>query len=125
MAETVEFPSNGSTARGYLARPASGSGPGVLVVQEWWGVESGIRDAADLLAEAGFTALCPDLYHGELAEHTEMDKAAELMNAMPPDRAARDMGAAIDALLADPDVSGDAVGAIGFCMGGMLTLVVA
>src|SRR6476660_6913903 len=118
MAETVEFPSNGSTARGYLARPASGSGPGVLVVQEWWGVESGIRDAADLLAEAGFTALCPDLYYGELAEHTEMDKAAELMNAMPPDRAARDMSGAIDFLLADAGTTGDSAGVLGCRMGG-------
>jgi len=125
MAETVEFASNGSTARGYLARPASGSGPGVLVVQEWWGVESGIKDAAGLLAEAGFTALCPDLYHGELAEHTEMDKAAELMNAMPPDRAARDMSGAIDFLLADAGTTGDGVGVVGFCMGGMLAWLIA
>jgi carboxymethylenebutenolidase len=125
MAETVEFASNGSTARGYLARPERGSGPGVLVVQEWWGVESGIKDAADLLAEAGFTALCPDLYHGELAEHTEMDKAAELMNAMPPARAARDMSGAIDFLLADAGTTGDGVGVVGFCMGGMLAWLVA
>jgi carboxymethylenebutenolidase len=125
MAETVEFASNGSTARGYLARPANGSGPGILVVQEWWGIESGIRDAADALAEAGFTALCPDLYHGELAEHTEMDKAAQLMTEMPPDRAARDMSGAIDFLLADAGTTGDAVGVVGFCMGGMLAWLIA
>ena len=88
MAEMVEFASNGSTARGYLARPAGGAGPGVLVVQEWWGLESGIKEMADRLAADGFIALCPDLYHGELAAHTEMDKAAQLMTAMPPDRAA-------------------------------------
>ena len=80
---------------------------------------------ADRLAEAGFVALAPDLYHGEIAEHTEMDKAAELMTALPMDRAARDMGAAVDFLLAHDAVSGDAIGVIGFCMGGMLTLVVA
>jgi len=125
MAETVEFASNGSTAQGYLARPAGGTGPGVLVVQEWWGIESGIRDAADALADAGFTALCPDLYHGELAEHTEMDKAAQLMTEMPPDRAARDMSGAIDFLLADAGTTGDGVGVVGFCMGGMLAWLIA
>jgi carboxymethylenebutenolidase len=125
MTEMVEFASNGSTARGYLARPASGSGPGVLVVQEWWGVEDALKEMADRLAAEGFTALCPDLYHGEVAQHTEMDKAAQLMTEMPPDRAARDMSGAIDFLLADAGTTGDAVGVVGFCMGGMLAFLVA
>ena len=124
MGETVEFPSAGDTASGYLATPAVTPAPGVLVLQEWWGLVPQIKRVADRLAEAGFVALAPDLYHGAIAEHTEMDKAAELMNALPLDRAARDMGAAVDYLLAHDAVSGDSVGAIGFCMGGMLTLVV-
>src|SRR5262245_33557711 len=98
MAETVEFKSNGSNASGYLARPASGSGPGVLVIQEWWGLDSGIKTNADRLASNGFVALAPDLYHGELAAHTEMDKAEKLMQSMPPDRAGRDMSGAVDFL---------------------------
>src|SRR5438105_12895036 len=98
MAETVNFASNGATASGYLARPASGSGPGVLVIQEWWGLDSGIKEMTDRLAAAGFVALAPDLYHGELAGHTEMDKASKLMRALPPDRAGRDMSGAIDYL---------------------------
>jgi carboxymethylenebutenolidase len=97
----------------------------VIVVQEWWGLVPQIKRVCDRLAEAGFVALAPDLYHGEIAEHTEMDKAAQLMGAMPMDRAARDMSGAIDALLARDDVRGDAVGVVGFCMGGMLTLVLA
>jgi carboxymethylenebutenolidase len=125
MAEMIEFASNGSTAGGYLVRPDGGKGPGVLVIQEWWGVESGIKDMADRLGAAGFTALCPDLYHGELARHDEMDKAAELMNAMPADRAARDMSGAIDFLLSDDGATGDAVGVVGFCMGGMLAWLIA
>lgn len=125
MAEIVEFASNGSTASGYLARPEGGRGPGVLVVQEWWGLNPAIKEVADRLAAGGFTALCPDLYHGELAQHDEMDKAAALMTAMPPDRAARDMSGAIDFLLADDGATGDAVGVVGFCMGGMLTFVIA
>src|ERR1700745_4036521 len=98
MAETVEFRSNGSLASGYLVTPASGSGPGVLVIQEWWGLDSGIKDVAERLGAAGFVALAPDLYHGQLAAHDEMDKAGELMQSMPPDRAARDMNGAIDYL---------------------------
>jgi carboxymethylenebutenolidase len=123
MTETVEFPSNGGTASGYLARPASGSGPGVLVIQEWWGLVPAIKEMADRLAVAGFLALCPDLYHGELAQHDEMDKAARLMNEMPADRAARDMSGAVDWLVANGE--GDGIGVVGFCMGGMLSFLIA
>jgi carboxymethylenebutenolidase len=125
MGETVAFASNGDEAEGYLAVSASGSGPGLLVVQEWWGLVPQIKRVADRLAEAGFTALAPDLYRGDIAEHTEMDKAAQLMSTLPHDRAARDMTGAIDYLLAHDSVTGDAVGVIGFCMGGLLTLVIA
>ncbi len=124
MGTTVEFRSNGSAASGYLATPDSGSGPGVLVIQEWWGLESGIIEMADRLAAAGFVALAPDLYHGELAEHDEMDKAGALMAALPPDRAARDMSGAVDYLVANS--AGDrGVGVVGFCMGGMLSFLTA
>ncbi len=125
MGEMVEFASNGATAGGYLATPAEGAGPGVLVIQEWWGLNPQIKGVCDRLAEEGFTALAPDLYHGELATHTEMDKAGELMSKMPPDGAARDLSGAVAFLLAHPAVRGDAVGVIGFCMGGMLTLRIA
>jgi carboxymethylenebutenolidase len=125
MAETVEFRSNGHNASGYLARPASGSGPGVLVIQEWWGLDSGIKEMADRLAQAGFVALAPDLYHGELAAHDEMDKAAHLMQTLPPDRAGRDMSGAVDYLASRPDVTGKGVGVVGFCMGGMLAFIIA
>jgi carboxymethylenebutenolidase len=125
MAETVTFPSNGNEASGYLALPESGTGPGVIVVQEWWGLDSGIKEIADRLAESGFVALAPDLFHGELAEHTEMDKAVEMMSSLPPDRAGRDMSGAVD-FLADHDAtSGDGIGVMGFCMGGLLTFVLA
>ena len=104
MAETVEFRSNGSLASGYLAKPSTGSGPGVLVIQEWWGLDTGIKEMADRLGAAGFVALAPDLYHGQVAAHDEMDKASHLMQSLPPDRAGRDMG---------------------FCMGGMLSFIIA
>src|SRR4029077_17961280 len=120
MAETISFPSNGSEASGYLGRPAGGTGAGVLVIQEWWGLDSGIKEMATRLAADGFVALAPDLYHGELAAHDEMDKAGELMNSMPPDRAARDMSGAIDYLAGLDGVTGSGLGVVGFCMGGML-----
>src|SRR5215510_2935987 len=98
MGEMVEFASNGDTASGYLAVPEGGRGPGVIVVQEWWGLDSGIKEMADRLAAAGFVAFAPDLYHGQLVGHTEMDKASELMHAMPPDRATRDLSVPVDVL---------------------------
>ena len=123
MGDNVEFPSNGGTAGGYLATPASGSGPGVIVIQEWWGLNPQLKGVCDELAAEGFTALAPDLYHGELAEHDEMDKAGHLMSSMPMDRAARDMTGAVDYLAAHKAVSGKGIGAMGFCMGGGLSLV--
>jgi carboxymethylenebutenolidase len=125
MAETVEFRSNGSTASGYLVKPQSGSGPGVLVIQEWWGLDSGIKEMADRLGAAGFVALAPDLYHGELAQHDEMDKASHLMQTLPPDRAGRDMSGAIDYLASHPAVTSKGIGVVGFCMGGMLSFIIA
>ena len=123
MSDTVEFRSNGSTASGYLVKPPSGSGPGVLVIQEWWGLDSGIKEMADRLGAAGFVALAPDLYHGELAAHDEMDKAAHLMQSMPAERAGKDMSGAIDYLAANSTGSG--VGVVGFCMGGLLSFIIA
>lgn len=125
MGERVSFPSNGAQADGYLARPPSGSGPGVMVIQEWWGLVPQIERVCDRLADAGFVALAPDLYHGEIAQHTEMDRAGQLMSSLPMDRAARDLAGAVDYLLGLDAVRGERVGVVGFCMGGMLTLVVA
>ncbi len=125
MAETVEFKSNGGTASGYLVVPSGGAGPGLIVVQEWWGVDPSLKSTADRLAAAGFVALVPDLYHGEVAGHDEMDKAAQLMQSLPPDRAARDMSAAVDFLAGHEAVTGDGLGVVGFCMGGMLALLLA
>ena len=115
----VEFRSNGNNARGYLATPVQGAAPGIIVVQEWWGLNSQIKGVCDRLAGEGFTALAPDLYHAE------MDRAAELLNRMPVDRAARDMSGAVDYLAGHDAVRGDGVGALGFCMGGNLVLLLA
>ncbi len=125
MTTNVEFASNGGTAGGYLALPENGRGPGVLVLQEWWGLDPSLKIMVDRMAAAGFVALAPDLYHGELAAHDEMDKAGELMNNLPPDRAAKDMSGAVDYLAGHEAVTGDGIGVVGFCMGGMLTFLIA
>lgn len=120
MGEMVEFPSNGKTCSGYLAMPESGSGPGVIVVQEWWGLVPHIQDVADRFAGEGFVALAPDLYHGE--ETTEPDEAQKLMMSLNTEQAARDMAGVVDFLLEHDAVEGNRVGAVGFCMGGGLVL---
>src|ERR1043165_1844986 len=97
MGEMVDFPSNGDTGSGYLARPAAGAGLGLLVIQEWWGLVPHIKDVCDRFAAEGFTALAPDLYRGEST--TEPDEAGKLMMALNLERAAKDLSGAVDWLL--------------------------
>ena len=123
MGEMVEFPSNGQTAQGYLATPSSGAGPGVVVIQEWWGLVPHIKDVCDRFAAEGFAALAPDLYHGEST--TEPDEAGKLMMALNIEQAAKDMSGAVDYLQASDAERGQGVGVIGYCMGGGLALVLA
>jgi carboxymethylenebutenolidase len=118
----VEFPVNGTTGSGYFA-PAAGGGPGVLVIQEWWGLVPHITDVCDRFAAAGFSALAPDLYHGEST--TEPDEAGKLMMALNLDRASKDLRGAIAFLQAAAEVTSAGVGVIGFCMGGGLAMRVA
>lgn len=120
MGATVLFGSNGKTASGYIAHPADASGPGVIVIQEWWGLVPHIKDVADRLAAEGFVALAPDLFHGEVTR--EPDEGAKLMMALDLERAAKEMAGAVDYLNALPTTTGKTVGAIGFCMGGGLVL---
>src|SRR5215211_494352 len=95
--QMVEFASNGSQAQGYLAKPATGSGPGVLVIQEWWGLVDHIKDVAERFAAEGFVALAPDLYHGEATN--EPDEAGKLMMTLDIERAAKDLRGAARYLL--------------------------
>ena len=123
MGRMVEFATNGRNSRGYLATPASGRGPGVIVIQEWWGLVDHVKDVADRFAGEGFAALAPDLYHGETA--ASPDDAGKLMMALDVGRAERDLRGAVDHLLARGEVAGGRVGAVGFCMGGQLALFAA
>jgi carboxymethylenebutenolidase len=123
MGEIVEFPSNGAAGSGYLATPERGAGIGLVVIQEWWGLVPHITDVCDRFAAEGFTALAPDLYHGRTT--TEPDEAGKEMMALDMAEAGKDMGGAVDFLLASDKVRGDGVGVTGFCMGGGLALVLA
>jgi len=123
MGEMIEFPSNGSTAGGYLALPEGGTGAGVVVIQEWWGLVDHIEGVCDRFAASGFVALAPDLYHGQKVAPGEPDEAGKAMMAMRMDQAGRDMSGAVDEVRRRG--GGDKVGVIGFCMGGGLALVLA
>ncbi|MFF8594097.1 dienelactone hydrolase family protein [Streptomyces sp. NPDC015220] len=121
--QNVTFPSAGATAHGYLALPPSGRGPGVLVIQEWWGLTDHIADVADRLAAAGFVVLAPDLYGGSVAHDAE--EALRMMKALPVPRGVELLRGSVDHLLSRPEVTSDAVGAVGFCMGGGFVLCLA
>ncbi|MFP5020438.1 dienelactone hydrolase family protein [Pseudonocardia phyllosphaerae] len=122
-AQNVTFPSGGGTAHGYLKLPDSGSGPGVVVIQEWWGLTDHIVDVTNRLAAEGFVALAPDLYGGRTTH--DSDEAGQLMGELPVNQAATDLGGAVDYLLSLDEVTSSTVGAIGFCMGGGFVLVLA
>ena len=121
--QNVTFDSNGGHAHGYLTTPESGSGPGVIVIQEWWGLDDHIVDICDRLAGEGFVALAPDLYGGKVTHG--QDEAGELMQALPADEAAKDLAGAVDYLLEHDAVTSKTVGSVGFCMGGGFVLQLA
>jgi carboxymethylenebutenolidase len=120
--EMVQVPVNGRQAAGYLVRPDGGGqgAPGVVVIQEWWGLVDHIKDVADRFAAEGFVALAPDLYHGQQTDEPddarklamEMDRAAALADLEASTRYLRSLGC-------------PRVGAVGFCMGGGLVLELA
>ena len=119
----VDFDANGGTAAGYLALPPSGHGPGLLVLQEWWGLVDHIKQLADRFAAAGFVALAPDLYRGEST--TAPDEARRLMMELDLPATAAALRGGAEYLRAHPAVLPNKVGAIGFCMGGQLALYAA
>lgn len=108
---------------GYLALPDSGQGPGIVVLQEWWGLVPHIKDVANRFAEAGYVALAPDLYEGDST--TSPDEAGRMMMALNIDKTAQDLQQSIDYLLNHEAVTSSQVGVVGFCMGGQLALLAA
>jgi carboxymethylenebutenolidase len=117
----IEFASNGDQVPGYLARPAGdGPFPGVVVIQEWWGLNDHIKDVTERFAQEGFVALAPDLYHGQVA--LEPDEARKLAMELQHPVAIQDIQGAVNYLLAQPFVQPKKAGVVGFCMGGGLSL---
>lgn len=123
MGELVEFPFADGNTGGYLAEPEKGSGPGVVVIQEWWGLVDHIKDVCDRFAAEGFVALAPDLYHGKTTKSP--DEAGKLMMALRIDEAERDLSAAVEYLSTLDSTTSQKVGVVGFCMGGALSLYTA
>ena len=124
----VTFAANGDTdgdaGMGYLAQPDDGAAhPGVIVIQEWWGLDGHIRDVAERSAREGFVALAPDMYHGKIA--TEPDEARKLVMNMNRERALKDLLGSVAYLRGLPEVAPKKIGVTGFCMGGSLTLTIA
>lgn len=117
----VDIPSGQAGLTGYLSAPPSGRGPGVVLIQEWWGVVPHIHSVADRLAAAGFVALAPDLYRG--VQTTEPAEADKLMMGLRVGEAASDIAAAADHLVRSGLLIGDLAGCVGFCMGGGLALL--
>ncbi len=122
--ESITYPANGQSGMGYLAKPqAAGPHPGVIVIQEFWGLDDHIKDVAERLAREGFVALAPDLYHGTFA--TEPDEARKLAMNMNREQAVKDLIGAVKQLKGMDGVQPKKFGCIGFCMGGSLTLALA
>jgi carboxymethylenebutenolidase len=124
--QDIEIESEDGNFSAYLSLPASGSGPGVLVLQEIFGVNAAMRSIADWLARAGFTALCPDLFWRiepgiQLSSESDagLQRAFELFGLFNPDTGIRDIATSLAKLRTLKACTGKA-GAIGYCLGGLL-----
>src|SRR5664280_1989839 len=123
MGKTVSYQRpDGGSVNGYLAEGAHGvPAPGIVVIQEWWGLNDQIRGVADKLAAAGYRALVPDLYRGKIA--LEANEAQHLMQGLDfAVTAGQDVRGAVQHLKASGSTK---VGVIGFCMGGAHVLLAA
>lgn len=120
VTEMISFEKHGDTVPVYMARPDDGAQhPGVIVIQEWWGLNEHIKDVTRRMADAGYVAIAPDLYRGQVAE--EPDEARKLMMEREMEDALADISAAVDYLLAQESVIPKSIGVMGFCMGGSLS----
>lgn len=116
----MKIKANDLEAEAHLALPASGKGPGVLVLHPWWGLNEDIKNVANRLAEAGFVALAPDLYNGRIA--TTIEQAEEFIELLDDNEAQAIVKAATDQLLAQEACQGNKIGVIGFSMGAMFAV---
>lgn len=118
MSETLSFETANGPTTAYVAGSDVDSGKGVIVMQEWWGLNDHIKDIADRYAAEGFVAIAPDLYRGKIA--ADPDEASKMMNALAVDDGLDTIKNAIDAASLAFDLSH--FGITGFCMGGTFAL---
>jgi carboxymethylenebutenolidase len=116
----IEFIAGSDTGHGYLARPTVGSGPGVLVLHAWWGLNDAFRGVADRLAAAGFLAFAPDLFDGQIATTTE--DAQTVAEAHEGDPVYAMVPFALERLASDPDRTTGPMAVIGFSFGAWYSL---
>ena len=129
--ETITLTTEDGDFTAYVARPAADKAPAIVVIQEIFGVNAVMREIADGLADQGFLAICPDLFWRiepgiDITDQSEAEwkKAFELFNAFDADLGVKDIAAVIDHIRADPGCSGK-VGAVGYCLGGLLAFLTA
>ena len=121
ITEDTTFASEGGTTHGYIARPDdNGTHPGLIVIQEWWGLNTNIKGIAQRYAQAGFVALAPDLYHGKVID--EPNEAQKMAMTLDHAQVERDLHGATQALQALSYVDPKRIGITGFCMGGTITM---
>jgi carboxymethylenebutenolidase len=117
----ISFTQGTTRVSGYLALPkGEGTHPAVIVIQEWWGLNDWVKDQAEELAKQGYVALAVDLYKGQVAKDEET--AHQLMSGLAEDEANAMLRAAADFLRGRSDVRANAIGVIGWCMGGKYSI---
>jgi carboxymethylenebutenolidase len=122
----VDLKVNGNNAYAFVAQPDDDAKhPGLVLIQEWWGIEPHIRDLAQRFAAEGFVVAVPDLYHGKVVTEPNEAQKMIMMLTQNMDRATKEIIGALETVKAMPNVEPKKLGLIGFCVGGLLTYVVA
>jgi carboxymethylenebutenolidase len=131
MGERITIATEDGSFAAYVARPSRSPAPAIVVIQEIFGVNQVMRDVTDGLAAQGYLAICPDLFWRiepgiDITDHSEAElkRAFELFNAFDVDAGVKDIAATIDFIRHDPGCNGK-VGAVGFCLGGLLAFLTA
>lgn len=128
VSEWVELQvSDGEKMRAYVARPDSGKHPGLIVLQEAFGVNAHIRDVTERFAREGFCAIAPELFHrtapGKEFAYDNFDAVRPHLSAVTPDTALPDVRAAFDWLQSQSSVERERISSVGFCMGGRVSFI--
>ena len=122
----VDLKVNGDGAYAFIAEPDDNAKhPGVVLIQEWWGIEPHIRDLAQKLAAAGFVVAVPDLFHGKIPTEPNDAQKMVMMIRGNVDKATREIIGALETVKAMPNVEPKKPGLMGFCVGGFMTYIVA